>query len=62
VTRCVIPVAYDPASNKRIINFSTGPSFAQAMILDQGQLDVNVLADNVAVIEMYPTKWTAYRQ
>jgi hypothetical protein len=32
------------------INFSTGPSFAQAMILDQGQLDVNVLADSVAVI------------
>jgi hypothetical protein len=32
------------------INFSTGPSFAQAMILGQGQLDVNVLADNVAVI------------
>ena len=33
-----------------VINFSTGPSFAQAMILDQGQLDVNVLADSVAVI------------
>jgi len=32
------------------INFSTGPAFAQAMILDQGQLDVNVLADAVAVI------------
>jgi len=32
------------------INFSTGPSFAQAMILDTGILDVNVLADSVAVI------------
>lgn len=32
------------------INFSTGPSFAQAMILDQGLLDTNVLADSVAVI------------
>jgi hypothetical protein len=32
------------------INFSTGPSFAQAMILDQGTLDTNVLADSVAVI------------
>ena len=28
-----------------IINFSTGPAFAQAMILDQGLLDTNVLAD-----------------
>jgi len=33
-----------------IINFSTGPSFAQAMILDTGLLDVNVLADATAVI------------
>jgi hypothetical protein len=33
-----------------IINFSTGPSFAQAMILDQGILDTNVLADAAAVI------------
>ena len=32
------------------INFSTGPSFAQAMILDQGLLDTNILADSVAVI------------
>ena len=32
------------------INFSTGPSFAQAMILDQGLLDTNILADAVAVI------------
>ena len=32
------------------INFSTGPAFAQAMILDQGQLDINVLADAAAVI------------
>jgi len=32
------------------INFSTGPAFAQAMILDQGYLDTNVLADSVAVI------------
>jgi hypothetical protein len=33
-----------------IINFSTGPSFAQAMIIDQGILGVNVLADAAAVI------------
>ena len=33
-----------------IINFSTGPGFAQAMILDTGLLDVNVLADSTAVI------------
>ena len=33
-----------------VINFSTGPSFAQAMILDTGLLDVNVLADSTAVI------------
>ena len=33
-----------------IINFSTGPSFAQSLILDSGQLDVNVLADTTAVI------------
>ncbi len=32
------------------INFSTGPSFAQAMILNQGLLDTNVLADAAAVI------------
>ena len=32
------------------INFSTGPSFAQAMILDQGLLGTNVLADSAAVI------------
>jgi len=33
-----------------VINFSTGPSFAQAMILDTGLLDVNILADAAAVI------------
>ena len=33
-----------------VINFSTGPAFAQALILDSGQLDVNVLADSAAVI------------
>jgi len=33
-----------------VINFSTGPSFAQAMILDTGILDTNVLADSAAVI------------
>ena len=33
-----------------VINFSTGPAFAQAMILDQGLLDTNVLADGTAVI------------
>jgi hypothetical protein len=32
------------------INFSTGPSFAQAMILDQGILGTNILADSAAVI------------
>lgn len=32
------------------INFSTGPSFAQAMILDQGILGANILADAAAVI------------
>jgi hypothetical protein len=33
-----------------IINFSTGPSFAQAMILDEGILDTNILSDSAAVI------------
>jgi len=33
-----------------VINFSTGPAFAQAMILDQGLLDTNVLSDATAVI------------
>jgi len=33
-----------------IINFSTGPGFAQAMILGEGQLDVNTLADASSVI------------
>ena len=33
-----------------VINFSTGPSFAQSLILDQGQLDINVLSDSAAVI------------
>ena len=33
-----------------VINFSTGPSFAQAMILDEGILGTNVLADSTAVI------------
>ena len=32
------------------INFSTGASFAQAMILDQGLLDTNILADATSVI------------
>ena len=32
------------------INFSTGPSLAQSMILGSGVLDTNVLADSVAVI------------
>jgi hypothetical protein len=32
------------------INFSTGPRFAQAMIIDQGILGTNVLADSAAVI------------
>jgi len=33
-----------------VINFSTGPSFAQAMILDSGLLGTNVLADSASVI------------
>ena len=33
-----------------VINFSTGPGFAQTMILDEGQLDVNTLGDAVSVI------------
>ena len=33
-----------------IINFSTGPAFAQAFIIDQGILGTNVLADAAAVI------------
>jgi len=33
-----------------IINFSTGPSFAQAMILDTGILDTNVLGADPSVI------------
>jgi len=33
-----------------VINFSTGPSFAQAMIIDEGILGTNVLADASAVI------------
>lgn len=35
---------------KAIINFSTGPSFAQAMILDTGRLDNNILSDSASVI------------
>jgi len=33
-----------------VINFSTGPSFAQALILGEGILDVNALADSTSVI------------
>lgn len=33
-----------------VINFSTGPSFAQALILDEGILGTNILADSTAVI------------
>jgi hypothetical protein len=33
-----------------VINFSTGPAFAQAFILDQGILGTNILADSAAVI------------
>jgi len=33
-----------------VINFSTGPSFAQAMILDEGILGTNILADAAAII------------
>ena len=37
-------------SVKAIINFSTGASFAQAMVLDSGILDTNILADSTTVI------------
>ena len=33
-----------------VINFSTGPSFAQALVLGSGILDTNILADSTAVI------------
>ena len=33
-----------------VINFSTGPAFAQALILDSGILGTNVLSDSTAVI------------
>ena len=33
-----------------VINFSTGPSFAQALILDKGILGTNILSDSTAVI------------
>jgi hypothetical protein len=33
-----------------VINFSTGPGFAQTMILDTGILDTNILGDATAVI------------
>jgi hypothetical protein len=33
-----------------IINFSTGPAFAQAFILDTGVLGTNILADSTAII------------
>jgi hypothetical protein len=33
-----------------IINFSTGPSFAQAMILGSGILDTNILGDSASII------------
>jgi hypothetical protein len=33
-----------------VINFSTGPSFAQAFILGEGILGTNILADSAAVI------------
>ena len=33
-----------------VINFSTGPSFAQAMILGEGILGTNILSDSAAVI------------
>jgi len=35
---------------KATINFSTGPAFAQALILDSGILGTNILADSAAVI------------
>ena len=37
-------------SVKAIINFSTGPSFAQAMVLGSGTLGNNILADSTSVI------------
>ena len=39
-----------PVTLNAVINFSSGPGFSQALILDTGQLDVNVLADAASVI------------
>ena len=33
-----------------VINFSTGPSFAQTLILDEGILDTNILGDSTSII------------
>ena len=33
-----------------VINFSTGPGFAQAFIIGDGRLGTNILADSAAVI------------
>ncbi len=33
-----------------VINFSTGPSFSQAFLIDSGVLGTNVLADSADVI------------
>jgi hypothetical protein len=35
---------------KVLVNFSTGPSFAQVMILDTGTLDTNILGDSASLI------------
>ena len=40
------------------INFSDGPAYAQAMILDQGLLGTNVLANNAAIIIDYAAQST----
>ena len=39
-----------PATVGVTINFSDGPAYAQAMILDQGLLGTNVLANSAAII------------
>lgn len=40
------------------INFSDGPQYAQALLLDTGILDTNVLANNAALIVDYSTQST----
>ena len=47
-----------PATVGVTINFSDGPAYAQAMILDQGLLGTNVLANSAAIIIDYSAQTT----